>query len=176
MKKKDIIKQIESFYSEPEVVRGAKHMTLLCFGNDSNTVLNALRECRYIIENVTETIKYDYIGQRSFTEFEVEFQEGISYDKTNNWIALDKTTPIGIISNTDKIDVQRFMGGHWETSNNCALDLFEDITEGWNKYRYRIREKKEPIRITKNFYFDMMDKYHEKLNNILDGRELIIID
>jgi hypothetical protein len=206
MDKKYIIKRIENFYKKPESVRGAKHMLLLGFDGDGDTILNALRECRDIIENVTETIKYDYIGQRSFIEFEVEFQEGIAYDKTDNnryhmvapdgkqWIDLDiedlTTFPKDFFSN-ENIELETVSGAKtWVFTNHKRFDIIEQLLMG-RKYRYRLKELKR-IRITrdiiKKYKLPVTEVIREKADNtmphsgllenvfILDGHDVEILD
>lgn len=182
MNKDFIVKRINKFYDTPEVVRGSGNMILLGFNGDGDIIVSALRDCRDIIENVTEIIKYDYIGQRSFVEFSVKFKEGIAYDKEgNNWIDLDIDNLSEFLNN--KVEAQRLIDGSWTTrSETSKPSIAYDIAEPTisSKYRYRIQENKEPIRITqevlnvlRNVFVIMGTKegLEEKLN-----RKVIIID
>ena len=116
MREQDIIKQIRSFNSKPEVVRGDKEMTLLCmasFGGDNEMILNAIRECRDIIESAQETIKFDYMGQRNYIEFVLTFKskplESIRITREFNNAFMNSDEPYAFCTNKDVVDGKEYI-------------------------------------------------------------------
>ena len=97
-------------------------------------------------------------------------------EKETEWKDLDKSTPIEVISNTDKIIVQRLVKGKWKDSENSSIEIFEDIIEGWNKYRYRLKPL-EPMKVDKDIaieLFNMPEDYKESWF-VYRGRKVEII-
>jgi len=92
-----------------------------------------------VLDQVTVKTQLEIMGD--YIEYTKEF------DKVIQWKALDRSIKIDVMSNIDNMLVQRFVENEWRDTDNSPLEIFEDIIEGWNKYRYRIKPL-ESIRIT----------------------------
>lgn len=83
-------------------------------------------------------------------------------DKTNmnnDWKDLDRKTPVGVLLNMDKYDIQFKSGldGRWvETDLTDGVELYNKIMEGELKYRYK-RKPLESIRIPQ----EMLDDFNK---------------
>jgi len=195
MKKKDIINSIRSAYKLPAVVRGVDDISFISYEDDSINVFEACKECADIVISFNESIKYDSLKNKSYTEYDIIFKKdnhgGVTaqeaMDNLDNaiggWIDLDIDNLPEFIKKD--VAIQKFYEDRWVDlckylKSSIAYDIVEPTIS--TKYRYRTQEKKQPeMYITKSDMEALSMYYFNRKLALIDfapamNREVIIID